>query len=763
MNDLADFFVTGGTLRPQAPSYVTRHADQELFDHVLAGDFCYVLTARQMGKSSLMVRTTRRLKEAGVATATIDLTGIGDTQADTWYISLLTRIKKGLQLSVDVAVWWRERADLGTPQRFTEFLRDIALEECAGPIAIFVDEIDSTLSLNFRDDFFAAIRAIYNARASDAAYNRLTFVLLGVATPTDLIRDRQRTPFNIGRRIALQEFDATDARPLQQGLEAIHPGQSGTILARIFYWTNGHPYLTQKLCSAAAQADRAEWFEHDVDALVETSFLTKEARKESNLQFVQDRIRSSPPEERRRMLKLYRQLYAAKTVPDDDRSPIQNHLELSGLVGVAAGKLRIRNRIYQRVFDQNWIADNTPANTQLRVTVAASLFTLLLVAFIIYRTLNPVTQATAEASVCIDNFKKNTAVPARREALACLFDRPEYTETALQLFYNEMGAYDQKNLFLSSIPGISTNPQLDRQTVTVIKGVYATLDDEMSNDLDLMGAMLNVLNVSQQSEATDLKAQITNWGDGRRSAANGRYQEAIDRYTIAINVNNTNDDRNTGAHYDRAIALIKLRKYAQALEDLNQMIVIAKAAPSTPTPVATSITVTGAPPASSAVGTPTGTVLPTAVPTITATSVITPTPQAGASTSRFTSTELIIKTVDDTIRGNEELLSYLRDPQNQTTANQDLMETLGLSTVLTQPMAGCIVTIANTLVALMSEPSRFSQQLVKVRPGEYTMLEYKVVKFGSQDQGWFQIAAEGRTGWIADDTWTIDSKTSTCP
>jgi hypothetical protein len=76
---------------------------------------------------------------------------------------------------------------------------------------------------------------------------------------------------------------------------------------------------------------------------------------------------------------------------------------------------------------------------------------------------------------------------------------------------------------------------------------------------------------------------------------------------------------------------------------------------------------------------------------------------------------------------------------------------------------GCVVTIANTLVALMSEPSRFSQQLVKVRPGEYTMLEYKVVKFGSQDQGWFQIEAEGRKGWIADDTWTIDSKTSTCP
>ncbi len=76
--------------------------------------------------------------------------------------------------------------------------------------------------------------------------------------------------------------------------------------------------------------------------------------------------------------------------------------------------------------------------------------------------------------------------------------------------------------------------------------------------------------------------------------------------------------------------------------------------------------------------------------------------------------------------------------------------------------AGCVVTIANPLVTLMSEPSRFSQELVKVKPGQYTSLDYKVVKFGSQDQGWFQIEVEDRKGWIADDTWTIDSKTAAC-
>lgn len=79
-----------------------------------------------------------------------------------------------------------------------------------------------------------------------------------------------------------------------------------------------------------------------------------------------------------------------------------------------------------------------------------------------------------------------------------------------------------------------------------------------------------------------------------------------------------------------------------------------------------------------------------------------------------------------------------------------------------QARKGCVVTITNPLVALMGEPSKFSQELVRIKPGEYTTSDYKVVRL-VKDQGWFQIEAEGRNGWIANDTWTIASKTSACP
>src|SRR5204862_934436 len=128
------------------------------------------------------------------------------------------------------------------------------LVRCEGAVVIFVDEIDAVRSLPFStDELFAAIRECYNRRTEDAELARLTFCLLGVSTPSDLIRDTRTTPFNIGRRIELNDFTDTEAMPLAKGLGHGH-GNSEVLLERILHWTGGHPYLTQRLCLALAQA-----------------------------------------------------------------------------------------------------------------------------------------------------------------------------------------------------------------------------------------------------------------------------------------------------------------------------------------------------------------------------------------------------------------------------------------------------------------------------------------------------------------------------
>src|SRR5581483_5298493 len=108
------FFVAGGTLRRDVPSYVQRQADRDLYDCLTQGQFCYVLTSRQMGKSSLMVRTVARLREAGRGAVVLDLTAIGQNlTAEQWYDGLIGRIGRQLDIEDEVEEFWLKQERLG--------------------------------------------------------------------------------------------------------------------------------------------------------------------------------------------------------------------------------------------------------------------------------------------------------------------------------------------------------------------------------------------------------------------------------------------------------------------------------------------------------------------------------------------------------------------------------------------------------------------------------------------------------------------------
>src|SRR5215510_13114718 len=125
------FFVVGGTMRHDAPSYVERSADKELLTELSRGEFCHVLTARQMGKSSLMLRTGANLRASGVTCAVIDLTAIGQNlTAEQWYAGLLVQIGDRLGLEDDLIAHWREPTILGPMQKWVHNIRRAVLPRC---------------------------------------------------------------------------------------------------------------------------------------------------------------------------------------------------------------------------------------------------------------------------------------------------------------------------------------------------------------------------------------------------------------------------------------------------------------------------------------------------------------------------------------------------------------------------------------------------------------------------------------------------------
>ena len=379
----AERFHTGGTLRADAPSYVERRADKELLAALRQGEFCYVLTSRQMGKSSLMVRTARRLRERGAHIVSLDLTAIGQNLTpDQWYLGLLSRIGWQLQLEDPLEAFWFAHQGLGPAQRFFRALREVVLAKLAAEqgskgaaekgndaskpstrdprpstasLVLFVDELDVVRSLPFRsDEFFAAIREQYNRRAEDPVLNQLTFCLLGVATPSELIQDSRMTPFNIAQRIELEDFALADMAPLARGLGRDLKA-AAELMERIYYWTSGHPYLTQALCKGVVSDERVQTAVA-LDDLCGGLFFTPQAMDTNdNLLFVRERLLRSGA--RRELLQRYARIRASEVVPAQESDPLYHDLRLSGITRTVDGTLRVRNRIYEQVFNQGWITN----------------------------------------------------------------------------------------------------------------------------------------------------------------------------------------------------------------------------------------------------------------------------------------------------------------------------------------------------------------------------------------------------------------------
>ena len=364
----------GGALPYKHPDYVKRDTDKELLNALRNGDFCFVLNSPQTGKSSLMVQILNDLKKEGFLCISIDLTGFAQRinyTSDEFYRDfsqeLLNNLTENKILSsFDLDNWWLTKSSISSLYRLKSFITDIVLQETSRKLVIFVDEINCTLNFESRSDFFKLIRLFYNRRPMTADYNRLTFALLGIATPSQLCPDERISPFNVGKNIKLKPFYPHEITPLKNKLvkEINYSEAKATeAMGKILSFTNGHPYLTHCLCNLVIEESTSTntGADTNIDQLVEEKIIRgwRNSDCEDHFQIIIGYL-SQPNKRSMDLLDLYKKIVLSalsnySIVHSKSSDVLQIDLKLLGLVLEEDHVLKPYCEIYKQIFNLDWI------------------------------------------------------------------------------------------------------------------------------------------------------------------------------------------------------------------------------------------------------------------------------------------------------------------------------------------------------------------------------------------------------------------------
>ncbi len=448
------FFVVGGPIQPGRGCYVQRVADAELFRRVSDGDYCHVLAQRQSGKTSLAAGVAAKLRARESCVAVVDLTEASaedpSVNAGRWYYSILYRIARDLRIRADVQTWWAERGGLTNLQRLREFFQEIVLQECTDAVAIFIDRVEVTLDEPLAQDLFACIRACHDARATNPDFNRLTFVMLGSAPADELVRSVQGSPFEVSTAVSLEDFSAQEMAGLLTGLGDLGD-EAEAVNARVWSWTRGHPYLSQKVFRGLSRRRDAITVAA-VDELVRTQFGgSATLRDEPHISAIAQRLLRPGPGRAPR-LNLYGRIRKGIEVGADPASVPQHELLMAGVIVIGpAGDLRIRNEIYAMVFSTRWANQNLPFGVR-GIALAAAVVACLIALPVWYTEVLPKPYLKALTVL-------NQDVRVAEDAYRSLANLPGFAATADELYAEYLGRRSEQSDALAEV--LRINDKLD--------------------------------------------------------------------------------------------------------------------------------------------------------------------------------------------------------------------------------------------------------------------------------------------------------------
>ncbi|HLK59785.1 MAG TPA: AAA-like domain-containing protein, partial [Chthonomonadaceae bacterium] len=261
----------GGAVPLGSPFYIERRADAQ-FKTALARQDSLVLVKgpRQVGKTSLLARGLQQAREAGDRIVLTDLQKLTAAQlasAEALFNHLAERIADQLDLDISLDVVWNPRRSWNV--NFERFLRREVLDAAASPVVWALDEVDRLFACPFGSEVFGMFRSWHNERSlnPEGPWGRLTLAIAYATEAHLFITDLNQSPFNVGTRLALEDFTQGEVQELNRRYGS--PLKNDAERERFYSLLGGHPYLTRRgleemvadeidLSALEARADREE-------------------------------------------------------------------------------------------------------------------------------------------------------------------------------------------------------------------------------------------------------------------------------------------------------------------------------------------------------------------------------------------------------------------------------------------------------------------------------------------------------------------------
>jgi serine/threonine protein kinase len=238
----------GGAVPLDSQFYIERSTDREFHEAIERQDsLVLVKGARQVGKTSLLARGLNRARERGARVVLIDFQSLGQEyfeSSEKLILSLAETLADQLDLDESPSQMWNSFMSPGI--NFERFLRREVLTKNQAPIVWGLDEVDRLFNCDFGSDIFGLFRSWHNKRALDpeGPWKRLTQVIAYATEAHLFITDLNQSPFNVGTRLALEDFNYDQVAELNECYGA--PLKDRAEVARYFRLVGGHPYLVRR-------------------------------------------------------------------------------------------------------------------------------------------------------------------------------------------------------------------------------------------------------------------------------------------------------------------------------------------------------------------------------------------------------------------------------------------------------------------------------------------------------------------------------------